>query len=344
MIEKRRATIATETPVKELSPHYATKLEKQAFSKIKEWKEGFAIRLDEVLKQRQLHKRNVNNTEKTKEDECATASLQPVPPSEGYSVNYTPNTPKNSQVKHVPPINKDPQKQVLLELTRVSEISVRNTGDLSGYDTGSKILQEIKKQRRNSNEFGNHKLMEELSSWHIGQSEKITNDLFTNSSDVKDVRLLLSSLKETIDAIFINTIQRVTAFDDSSETDRSPSRGNDFDKINEKALLRSDINNVKEERDRLFAENISLRKQIEDFQRRLDKLQTVAINLASVENDLMKLDGLEKLKKLKYIIAMEELQPMDKRIAIRYGKEGLLFHEILEQWSYLHLLNYGQNV
>lgn len=50
---KRRATIATETPTKELSPHYATTLEKHAFHKIKEWRKGFAIELDHVLRQRQ---------------------------------------------------------------------------------------------------------------------------------------------------------------------------------------------------------------------------------------------------------------------------------------------------
>ena len=38
-----------ETPTKEPPPYYATTQEKQAFNKIKEWREGFSVQLDKIL-------------------------------------------------------------------------------------------------------------------------------------------------------------------------------------------------------------------------------------------------------------------------------------------------------
>lgn len=291
--KQRRVTIATENPANELSPHYATKLEKEAFRKIKEWKEGFAIRLDQVLKQRQLHTQDNDNTEKTHGDQRANVSIQQDLPCKEYTIQSRPNSLKPRQ---------DPKKQVLIELRGVSEISVRGMCDSSGCETGSRILQEIKKQRRNSKGLGeNNNFMEDLSSWHRQETGRITSELCSYTSDVQHVRGLLCSLKETIDTIFTTTMQRVDDFVSSSTVENNARLEHARDTCNEAALLRNQIKRVEEERDRLFMENGCLKKQIAELRSKLDQAQKGTMNLTSMKSDFVEFVDLDNVKRYQTI-------------------------------------------
>ena len=273
--KQRRVTIATEHPaVSELSPYYATKLEKEAFRKIKEWKEGFAIRLDQVLKQRQLQ--DNDNAEKSHGDKCANISIQQVVPCQEYIIQSVPKSLK---------LRQDPKQQVLIELRGVSEISVRGMGNSNGGETGSRILQEIKKQRRNSKSLGEKNLIEDLSSWHRQETGRITSELCSYTSDVQYVRELLCSLKETIDTIFTTTLQRVDDFESGSTEENSARQEHARGTYNEEALLKNKMQIVEEERDRLLVENGSLKKQITELRSKLDQAQDGMMNLTSLKSN-----------------------------------------------------------
>ena len=278
--KQRRVTIATEHPaVSELSPYYATKLEKEAFRKIKEWKEGFSIRLDQVLKQRKLQ--DNDNAEKSHGDKCANVSIQQVLPCPEYIIQSVPKSLK---------LRQDPKQQVLIELRGVSEISVRGMpGNSNGGETGRRILQEIKKQRRNSKRLGEKNLIEDLSSWHRQETGRITSELCSYTSDVQYVRELLCSLKETIDTIFTTTLQRVDDFVSGSTEENSALQEHARGTCNEEALLKNKIQIVEEERDRLVVENGSLKKQITELRSKLDQTQNGTIivgtmNLTSIKS------------------------------------------------------------
>lgn len=340
-MQQRRFTIATET----LSTHYATKLEKQAFKRIKEWKEGFSIKLDHVLKQRQHHMQDLGNPEKTNGGKCATGSFQPAPPCKEYTIQSFSNTSKPI-FKYVSSVVQDPRKQLLIELRGVSEISYGSMGDSSGCDTGSMILHEIKKQRRSSKGRGeNKKLMEDLSSWHRQEAGRITSDMWSYTSDVQDVKRLLSTLKETVDTIFTTTIQKLGDFANGSTMENNSRTEYGPGTLHEEALLRYQITSMKEDRDRLFMENSSLKKQIGDLRNRLDEVQKDAMNLTSIESDFTEFDSLEKLYKVENYVGIEDvqkainrikeyvqlspghgldLQDMDERMAINGGKKILL--------------------
>ena len=274
--KQRRVTIATEHAVSELSPYYATKLEKEAFRKIKEWKEGFAIRLDQVLKQRQLHPQDNDKAEKSHGDKCADVSIQQVLPCQEYIIHSVPKSLK---------LREDLKQQVLIELRGVSEISVRSMGNSNGGETGSKILQEIKKQRRNSKRPGDKNLIEDLSSWHQQETGRITKELCSYTANVQYVRGLLSSLKETIDTIFTTTMQRVDDFVSSSTAEHSASPEKARGTCNEEVLLKNKIQIVEEERQRLFMENGNLKKQIAELRRKLNQAQDGKMNLTSTKSD-----------------------------------------------------------
>ena len=48
---ERRATIASDSPLTDI-PNYASEIEQQAFSRIKQWKNSFALKLNNVLGER----------------------------------------------------------------------------------------------------------------------------------------------------------------------------------------------------------------------------------------------------------------------------------------------------
>ena len=48
---ERRATIASDSPLTDI-PKYASEIEQQAFSRIKQWKNSFALKLNNVLGER----------------------------------------------------------------------------------------------------------------------------------------------------------------------------------------------------------------------------------------------------------------------------------------------------
>ena len=274
---QRRVTIATEHPANELSPHYATKLEKEAFRKIKEWKEGFATRLEQVLKQRQLHTQDNDNTEKSNGDKCANSlSIEQDVPRKECTVQ--------SVCKSLKP-RQDPKQQILIELRGVSEISVRGMSNSSGCETGSRILQEIKKQRRNSKRLGEESVIENLSSWHRQETGRIIGELRSYASGVQYFRGLLYSLKETIDTIFTTTMQRVDDFVRSSTAENNARLEQTRGTCNEIALLKNQIKRMEKERDWLLMETRSLNKQIAELRSKLEQTQKGTMNLTSMKSD-----------------------------------------------------------
>lgn len=320
-VQRRRVTIATETPAKELSPHYATKLEKQAFMKIREWKEGFAIKLDQVLQQRQCPDNKAKSI--SKDDGVTDWSLPALPSNEDDS--YTiPSSPHTTKPKAAPEdFGQDTQKQLLTELRGVSEMSVRGMSDMNGCDTGSRILQQIKKQRKHGKGLGeNKKLMEDLSSWHRLETGRITNDLCSCTSDSQDVKRLLASLKETIDAIFVTTIQRVSDFVvSSSSTENNINTERSYDALNQKALLKWQLKNTQGERDSLFLENISLKKEIADLRSQLAEVSERNVELTSRKGDAVKLSCLSEHTDIGNCVRIEEIQKAIDRLKECAGYE-----------------------
>ena len=288
--KQRRVTIATEHITNELSPHYATKVEKEAFRKIKEWKDEFAIRLDQVLKQRQVHNQDNDNAVKSQRHNCAQEDA----PCKEYAVQSVSKPLKTQQ---------DPKQQILIELRGFSESSVSGMGNSSDCETGSRILQEIKKQRRNSKRLDEKHLMENLSSWHRQETGRITSELCSYTSDVQHIRGLLYSLKETIDTIFTTTMQRVDDFISSSTVENDSTRLEHAQaSCNEAVLLKNQIKRVEEERDRLLMENGSLNKQIAQLRSKLEQEHKGTVNLTSMKSDnyyFVEFVGLDNVKRYK---------------------------------------------
>ena len=363
-IQKRRVTIATESPAKELSPHYATKLEKQAFKKIKEWKEGFALQLDQVLQQHQFisqhpdNKAKVNKTNFTSESPC---------PAPRFDVNSEtiPSPPQPTKLKPAPQVlEQDAQGQLITELRGLSEMSVSSMNDVSDSDRGSRILQEIKKKRKHSKELGENnktmedsgykketrrrannlsstsdsydvkgalnphykhskgigadeKLMEDLSSWHKQETGKIVNDLCSNTADSREVTGLLTSLKETIDAIFITTIQRASECAGVSSTSKENNVNTDheYDAPDQEALLKQ-IKNTQEERDSLYLQNITLQNEIDDL-----KSLLAEVSEKKLGGDTVDLTSIHEQTALESFVRIEEVQRVINRLKEFAGPE-----------------------
>lgn len=359
-IQKRRVTIATESPANELSPHYATKLEKQAFKKIKEWKKGFALQLDQVLQQHQFisqhsdNKANVNKAYFTSDSPC---------PAPHFDVNSQtiPSPPHATKLKPAPQaLEQDAQGQLITELRGLSEMSVSGMNDVSNADKGSRILQEIKKKRKHSKLGENKKMMEDcwhkketrrstddlsstsdshdvnralkhckhrkglgadekliedLSSWHKQETGKIANDLCSNTSDSQEVTRLLTSLKETIDAIFITTIQRASEFVGVSSTSKENNLNTDHDSPDQAALLMQ-IKNTQEERDSLHLQNITLQNEIVDLKSRLAEASE-----EKVGGDAVDLNSIHEQTGLESYVRIQEVQRVISRLKEFAGSE-----------------------
>ena len=192
-------------------------------------------------------------------------------------------------------------------------------GDSSSCDTGKRILQEIKKQRNSCKGLGENKeIMDDLSSRHRQETRRITSDLRSHTPDIRHVRGLLCSLKETIDTIFTTTLHRVgdnannSTMKNSSRTEHAPGT------FHEEARLRSQIKRVQEERDRLFMENGSLKQQVADLRSMLDEVQKDTKNLTSTESDdLVEFVGVNILDNVKHYLSIDDLQKMiDKKECI----------------------------
>ncbi|XP_068716972.1 uncharacterized protein [Montipora capricornis] len=328
-IQKRRATIATETPAKELSPHYATKLEKQAFNKIKEWKEGFAIQLDQVLQQRQ----NLSQQLQNQGNKYVVDYYSPVYCGDDVKGQTTPSplsTRKSMSSKQA--FAQNLQHRLITELRGLSQMSVIDNKGIPDADKGSKILQEIKKQREKFRDVDeNKKLKDELRSLQIQNTQRIAHDMHLDASDTKDnkpslqqynynrkcdekkgmmenkhgrlnvdddfcagshtsdsqVAQVLSSLRQTIDTIFISTIQRIS---DLMVKSTSSETHSDNDTLPCDDLLRK-IENTKEERDSLYLQNMNLKKEIFDLKRRLadfheEKVEQISTTFDAVRSSI----------------------------------------------------------
>ena len=330
-MQQRRVTIATETPSKELSPHYATKLEKQAFKKIKEWKEGFAIKLDQVLQQRQRFLRCPDNKVNANNVYC-------IADPSSHNIPSPPRSTKPEPASAT--LRQNTQKQLVMEFRGVSEMSMAGKSDMDDCETGSMILQEIKKQQKHSKGLEeNKKLMEDLSLWHKHETGRIASDLRSCATDSQNVKRLLASLKETVDAIFVNTMQRVSDFSISSTVNAEHA----YHPLQQEALLRWQIKNTQEERDRLFLQNISLRKEIAELKSRFAGVSKEELELTSVRSDRVELNSvlehsdfeadfarIEEVQRVinclkEYTEYESDLRDMDGRITLNSGKKRSLF-------------------
>ena len=300
---KRRATIATETPTKELSPHYATTLEKHAFHKIKEWRKGFAIELDHVLRQRQgLSQLPAKNIERMLDmGDCS---------SRYHDYN------EEANLSHLPGRKSPPTKQalalnmkqrVITELRAFSRISEKGKERSQNSNRGKIILQEIKRKRGQIKCVHDDKdLKEQIESLEKQKNQRIFHDMGSKSDTKKDIKPfhqqykhnrevdikrdfmhnkqdapgaavslpsesqvkgVLSTLRESIDTIFTSTIQRVSDLMVITSSSEIYSQ-NDTQQCDE--LLRK-IEVTKEERDNLYWENMNLKREISDLKRQLAK-------------------------------------------------------------------------
>lgn len=269
-------------------------MEKQAFKKIKEWKEGFAIKLDQVLQERQFITQRPDNKTKVKREEHISIPSPPTPPCL-HSAFSPPSYPSHT----TPPeatFRVDAYQQLIEELRGVSATSI--TMMKNGYDTGSTILKEIKKQRKDNKGLDEKKkILEDLSSWHKKETGRIAKDLYMCSgSDVRNVKKILAALKETIDDIFITTIKRVPQgnqddFVISSSSNKNSAedleqRGN-TDTKHQEMLLKWQVKTAQEERDRLFLENITLKTEVADLQNQLKGAFEMITELTSLKQDQM---------------------------------------------------------
>lgn len=270
-------------------------MEKQAFKKIKEWKEGFSIKLDQVLQQRQLITQRPDNKTKVKREEHISIPSPPTPPCLHDAFLSPPSYPSHTTTPFKPAeatFRVDTHQQLIEELRGVSETSITRMSN--GYDKGSTILKEIKKHRKANKGFNEKKkIMEELSSWHKKETGRIAKDLFTSSgSDAGNVTKILAALKETVDDIFIATIQRVQGdFVISSSSNENSAedleqQGN-TDTKHQDMLLKWQIKTAQEERDRLFLENITLKTEVADLQNQLKEAFKMIAELTSLEHDRM---------------------------------------------------------
>lgn len=273
-------------------------MEKQAFKKIKEWKEGFSIKLDQVLQQRQLITQRPDNKTKVKREEHISIPSPPTPPCLHDAFlsppSYTPSYPSHTTPPFKPAegtFRVDAHQQLIEELRGVSATSITRMSN--GYDKGSTILKEIKKHRKANRGLNEKKkIMEELSFWHKKETGRIAKDLFTSGgSDAGNVKKILAALKETVDDIFIATIQRVqgdfviSSSSNNNSAEDLEQQGNTHTKHQE-MLLKWQIKTAQEERDRLFLENITLKTEVADLQKQLKGAFKMIAALTSLEHVL----------------------------------------------------------
>ena len=180
---------AGETPTNEVSPYYATTQEKQAFNKIKEWKQTFSIQLDQILQQRQgLSQLPVKNT-KNKPDMRVSTSQ--------YHDGIEANTNQKPTTSHLLATKSLPEKQalahnmqhrVISELRAFSQMSVKSKEGSQISSQGKIILQEIKRQRAQIKcVHDENDLKVEIKSLEKQESHIIFHDLGSTSDTTKDI-------------------------------------------------------------------------------------------------------------------------------------------------------------
>ena len=138
-----------ETPTKELSPYYATTQEKQAFNKIKVWRERFSVQLDKILQQRQGLSQAPDKNTKNKLDMRVSTSHRNDCPQEAKP-NKKPTTsplPARKSLPEKQALAHNMQHRVISELRAFSQVSVKSKEGSQNSNKGRIILQEIKRRR-----------------------------------------------------------------------------------------------------------------------------------------------------------------------------------------------------
>ena len=185
-----------ETPTKEPPPYYATTQEKQAFNKIKEWREGFSVQLDKILQQRQSLLQLPAKNAKNKLDMRVSTSychdyLQEAIPNEKPTTSPLParkSPPEKQALAH------NMQHRIISELRALSQVSMKTKEGSQNSNKGKIILQEIKRRRgqvkcvHDDNDF-----IEEIKSLEKQESHRIFHP-WSKSDTNKDIN---SFQKET---------------------------------------------------------------------------------------------------------------------------------------------------
>ena len=176
-------------PTKELSPYYATTQEKQAFNKIKEWKEGFSLQLNQILQQRQSSLQVPAKNTKNKLDIRVSTSychdyLQEAIPYEKPTTSPLParkSPPEKQALAH------NMQHRIISELRALSQVSMKSKEGSQNSNEGKLILQEIKRQRGQVKcVHDDNDLKEEIESLEKQESQRIFHP-WSKSDTNKDI-------------------------------------------------------------------------------------------------------------------------------------------------------------
>ena len=175
-------------PTKELSPYYATTQEKQAFNKIKVWRERFSVQLDKILQQRQGLSQLPDKNTKNKLD-------MKVSPSHNHDCRQE-ATPNKKPTTSLPARKSLPEKQatahnmqhrLISELRAFSQVSVKSKEGSQNSNKGKIILQEIKRQRGQVKcVHDDNDLKEEIESLEKQESQRIFHP-WSKSDTNKDI-------------------------------------------------------------------------------------------------------------------------------------------------------------
>ena len=212
------------------------------------------------------------NTRKTGQDKCIPESTPSPPP-------YTDLHPSSSPPRNVTPASVSfpgiINSRTILELRGASDASTIDFGSEVPDSSGSanRIVSEMKKIRgKCKKQVQNTKLIEHLESWHKQETKRITDNVDswnsleheekTVNSREHNVQRLLTSLRESIDAILLATTNKVAALINSEHRPHETNINETPTTFPREALFRWRIKTVEDERDSLYMENVALKERI----------------------------------------------------------------------------------
>ena len=201
-------------------------------------------------------------------------------------------------------------KKIMEDWWHKKETRRSTDDDLSSTSHSHDVKRALKQCKHSKGLGADEKLMGDLSSWHKQETGKIVNDLCSNTSDSQEVTRLLISLKETIDAIFITTIQRASKFVGVSSTSRenNVNRDHEYDSPDQKALLMQ-IKNTEEERDSLYLQNVTLQNEVVNLKSRLAK-----VSEEKVRGDPVDLNSIHEQTDLESYVRIQEVKRVISRL------------------------------
>ena len=175
-------------PTKELSPYYATTQEKQAFNKIKVWRERFSVQLDKILQQRQgLSQLPDKNTKNKLDMKVSTSHHHDCRQEATPYKKPTTSLPARKSLPEKQATAHNMQHRLISELRAFSQVSVKSKEGSQNSNKGKIILQEIKRQRGQVKcVHDDNDLKEEIESLEKQESQRIFHP-WSKSDTNKDI-------------------------------------------------------------------------------------------------------------------------------------------------------------